>query len=345
MKTKGMRILHAPQNIGGMAGVMAKAQRELGVDAQSYSFSNGVFQYVSDHELSRRGPLARQVQALWFAAKFSLTFDVFHLYFGESLLGPSLADVPWLRRLGKKVFFHFCGCDIRDSKKTVARHEISACHECWPMLCSPNHKEAQRVAREQADGVFVSTPDLLEFVESAQLLPQPIDLEQFSCARSKLLVATAPRASDRVRIVHAPTNRLIKGTRYIEKAVEKLAADGLDIELVLVEGRPYEEALQIYSEADIGVDQVLIGAYGQFSIEMMALRKPVVCFIRDDLRKYTPPSLPIISATPKDLIEVLREVMRDREHWKALGEAGRTYVEQVHDVRRVAAKALAAYSK
>jgi glycosyltransferase involved in cell wall biosynthesis len=339
-----MRIVHAPQTISGMAGVMAKAQRELGADAQSYSFSSGVFQYASDHQLSRLGPLARQVQTLWLAAKFSLTFDVFHLYFGESLLGPSLADVPWLRRLGKKVFFYFCGCDVRDTKKTIASHEFSACHECWPMHCSANRKEAQRVAREHADGVFVSTPDLLEFVESAQLLPQPIDLERFNSLRSKLLVSTVPRTNDRVRIVHAPTNRLIKGTRYIEKAVEQLAADGLDIELVLVEGRPYEEALQIYNEADIGVDQLLIGAYGQFSIEMMALGKPVVCFIRDELRKYYPPSLPIISATPKDLIEVLREEVKGREKWTAIGDAGRAYIEQVHDAQRVAATALAAYS-
>ena len=254
MEVDDMRVLHAPQNIGGMAGMLAKAQRELGVDAQAYSFSNSVFQYASDYGLSCRGTLARQVQALWFAAKFSLTFDVFHFYFGESLLGPSLADVPWLRRLGKKVFFHFCGCDIRDSKKTVARYESSACKECWPMLCSANRKEAQRMAYEQADSIFVSTPDLLEFVESARLLPQPINLEQFDRVRSGLSASTLARRRDGVRIVHAPTNRQIKGTEYLEKAVRQLNAEGLDIELVLVERRPYGEALQIYNDADLGVD-------------------------------------------------------------------------------------------
>ena len=30
-----MRIFHGPQNIGGMAGVLARAQRELGHDARA----------------------------------------------------------------------------------------------------------------------------------------------------------------------------------------------------------------------------------------------------------------------------------------------------------------------
>ena len=76
---------------------------------------------------------------------------------------------------------------------------------------------------------------------------------------------------------------------------------------------------------------------------MMALGKPIVSFIRDDLRRYYHPSLPIISASFRNLVEVLREVVTCRERWKALGEGGRQYVERVHEVHQVATVALQAY--
>ena len=45
-------------------------------------------------------------------ARIAATYDVFHFYYGESLLA-ARRDVPMLRRLGKRIIFHFLGCDIR----------------------------------------------------------------------------------------------------------------------------------------------------------------------------------------------------------------------------------------
>ena len=121
-----MRIFHGPQNIGGMAGLLAQAQRTLGYSAEAVCLPGGAFQFPADRVFPTGNPLA--------LASLPWQFDVFHFYFGESLFGSRLVDVPWLKRLGKKVFFHFCGCDIRDSKQTIARHATSACAECWPQL-------------------------------------------------------------------------------------------------------------------------------------------------------------------------------------------------------------------
>jgi len=85
--------------------------------------------------------------------------------------------------LGRRVFFHFCGCDIRDSKHVIATYDYSACKTCWPQLCSPNRPRALDIARRFADGVFVSTPDLLEFMPGSTLLPQPIELGRVDLLR------------------------------------------------------------------------------------------------------------------------------------------------------------------
>jgi hypothetical protein len=243
--------------------------------------------------------------------------------------------------MGKRVFFYFCGCDLRDSKLVIERHPISACAECWPMGCSANRDRAAEAAAT-ADGVFVSTPDLLEFMPDAVLLPQPLDLARFARLRE---VGQGYCGDGRgpLRIAHAPSSRTIKGTKYVESACAELVASGFDIELVLVEGKSYEESLSIYQSCDLGIDQVLIGAYGQFAVEMMAMGKPVLCFLRDDVVGLYPEVPPIIRVTPLTLTEVVAGLVVERDDLVSRGAQGVGYVERVHGADRVAARALAAY--
>ncbi len=341
-----MRILHGPQNIGGMAGVLARAQRELGYDAQAVCLPTGRYDYACDQLLdpARFAGLAGPLRSVLAQAP---RFDVYHFYFGESLAGSSLRDVPWLKRLGRRVFFYFCGCDIRDSKHVIATYEYSACKACWPQLCSANRPQALDMARRFADGVFVSTPDLLEFVPGATLLPQPIELHQFDALRSANLGPPpgTPGVDRPARIAHAPTNRAMKGSDRIEAAVRSLAARGLKVELVALENRPHKEVLELCATCDLAIDQLLIGAYGQFAVECMAMGKPTICYIRPDLAEAYPPDCPIISASPRDIEPVLASTLTAQGSWEAIGRAGRQYVERVHDARKVAADAIAAYQR
>lgn len=341
-----MRIFHGPQNIGGMAGVLARAQRELGYDAQAVCLPTGRFDFDCDDliEPSRAGRLEWLVRGVLARAPH---FDVYHFYFGESLAGRSLRDVPWLKRLGRRVFFYFCGCDIRDSKHVVATYETSACKTCWPQLCSANRSTALDMALRFADGVFVSTPDLLEFVPGSKLLPQPIDLGRFDALRDAGLGPPpgTPGVDRPARIAHAPTNRAMKGSDQIEAAVRSLAASGLKVELVTVENRPHKEVLEICATCDLAVDQLLIGAYGQFAVECMAMGKPTICYVRPDLADEYPADCPIISASPRDIEAVLANTLAAHRSWEAMGRAGREYVERVHDARKVAADAIASYQR
>ena len=61
-----------------------------------------------------------------------------------------------------------------------------------------------------------------------------------------------------------------------------------------------KEARKRYETADILIDQLLAGWYGGLAVELMALGKPVICYIREDDLKYIPKEmrdeLPIINA-------------------------------------------------
>ena len=332
-----MKIYHGPNNIAGAAGVLARAQRELGFQAESACFDTGSYRYQADRTL-KRGVTYRAKDVLFDGSRF----DVFHFYFGQSLIGPTLLDVRALRALGKKVYFYFCGCDIRHAKRVIERYEFSACKECWPVACSANRRHALEVAL-RSDGIFVSTPDLLEFVPGAELLPQPIDLQEFSAMAAQLVREETVARNRVVRVAHAPSSRALKGTVHIERAVAELREEGVPIELVLIEGKSHAEAMQICLDADIAIDQLLIGAYGQFAVEMMALGKPVVCYIREDLRPLYPSNLPVVSADPRSIKRVLRELAEAPEQWSGIGQAGKEYVEAQHCARVVAQKALKKY--
>src|SRR5690606_570959 len=65
---------------------------------------------------------------------------------------------------------------------------------------------------------------------------------------------------------------------------------------------------ELYEISDIGIDQVLYGWHGKVSVELMALGKPVVCYIDPELLKYRP-ELPIVSATPTTLTSELEKLI------------------------------------
>ena len=144
-------------------------------------------------------------------------------------------------------------------------------------------------------------------------------------------------------VVHAPSDRYIKGTEYILRAVEKLKKS-IDFKFVQVENMPQDEAIRLYQEADIILDQVHIGIYGAFAIESMLLGKPVVTYIRDDIRKLYPQDLPIVSASPLTIEETLYDLLTNPEKRYKLGVEGRNYAVKHHDPEKIARQLITLYN-
>jgi len=331
-----LRILHAPLNIGGMAGTLAAAQRRLGHHAVSYSVARHDFGFAEDLVEPRpnsRSGLTKLVR------RFADSFDVFHFYFGESISGTSLADVPMLAKMKKKIFFWFCGCEVRDEKTSLLAYEYSACLDCFPKLCL-NRERSTAVALAYATALFVATPDLLEFVPGSILLPQVVDFDLVESVRIPRVTHDWSRP---FRIVHAPSDRAIKGTRYIEAAVEALRHDGIEVELELLERLNHAEVLRRAQTADLAIDQVLAGSYGIFAAEMMALGIPVVAYIRSDLKSCYPAPPPVLNANPANLVDVLRAAMLEPDQRAKLARDGFDYARQVHHPDVIAKRTLAYY--
>ena len=149
-------------------------------------------------------------------------------------------------------------------------------------------------------------------------------------------------------ILHAPSHRGVKGTNYILDVTSRLKREGVALELRLVEGVSYIEARHIYESADLLIDQLLCGWYGGLAVELMALGKPVICYIRQGDLKFIPEQMredfPIINATPTTIYEVLKEWLTVRRHeLPEVGRRSRAYVERWHDPLKIAAKLKSEY--
>ena len=92
------------------------------------------------------------------------------------------------------------------------------------------------------------------------------------------------------------------------------------------------------------MDQILFGWHGKVSLELMAMGRPVVCYLNDEWVTRYRPDLPIINANPHNLVEVLRKTIEDDALRERLSREGVEYVQRYHDVERIMDQCLEIYA-
>jgi glycosyltransferase involved in cell wall biosynthesis len=305
-----LRVTHCPVNIAGIPWENVQALRRKGVEARLVVFERGKLHHEADWSLDRRGNFPRRLATQFAAfAKLAPETDIFHFYFGLTLI-PKSIQFPLLRALRKKSVFHYLGSDIRGK----SRDELAF--------------------GKRANAEIVGSYDATRWVPEAHVIPPGLDLREF----------TPVPPSDRARplVVHAPSNREKKGTAHVIVACAQL-----DVELDIVEGVPHEEARARYAKADIVVDQLRAGWHGVFALESMALGKPVVTHLKPDVVERSAAGfgvrVPIVPATSETLVDALRPLVAEPALRREIGAASRAYVEQVHDIDRIADRLVDVY--
>lgn len=368
MKPSTLRVLHCPNGIAGNPQQIARAERSLGLASQSILFTPHAFGYPADKVLLPNGSnrltleIARW-RLLWKALR---NFDVIHFNFGQTItcLAPDyykdyalpirmvynlytsivrLRDLPLLKRFGKVIAMTYQGDDARQGDYCRAHFPIHFVYEVEPTYYTAEtdalkRADIARVAR-YADLIYALNPDLLYVLPpQAQFLPYAsVDLREWQP------VPASPDPDRPLTILHAPSHRGVKGTRYVLEAVERLKSEGIPIELILVENMSHREARRLYERADLLIDQLLAGWYGGLAVELMALGKPVICYLREDDLGFLPPQmraeLPIINAAPHTIYDVLKTwTTVRRDELSEVGRRSRAYVERWHDPLSIAAR-------
>jgi glycosyltransferase involved in cell wall biosynthesis len=160
-----------------------------------------------------------------------------------------------------------------------------------------------------------------------------IDTKQWP---AKMQYSTHDGVSGSVKIMHAPNHRGVKGTEFVIDAVEQLKAEGLQIELVLLEKVPNERVRELMQEVDILADQFVLSGYGLNAVEGMSSGLPVMSNMDDEaharvFRRYSYLNeCPIVSTSVETIKRNLKALIRNPGLREELGRAGRQYTEKYH---------------
>ena len=330
-----MRVLHAPSEIAGQSSILARALRELGIEAWSLATNPTFAQYAVDERTDddARAVIPRYAGYLRNLARHLGRWDVYHFHFGRTLVPPHNPDLPLYHALGRTVVFHYHGCDIRDRAHMLATHAHATCTECVPFCLPKRQARIRASAARFADAELVSTPDLLESAPRATQLHVAAWLPDYEPAPFR----EAPRL-----VLHAPTHRLIKGTPYVERAFEALRPRFPGVTFRIVEKLPWHELRDLMRTCDVLVDQLHMGWYGMVAVEAMALARPALAYVRPDFEPRLGDA-PIVRTDVTTLEGDLEALLRDAPRRRALGERSRAYVEREHAAPVVAARLVETY--
>lgn len=335
-----MRVLHAPTNVGNQAWVLSTAERELGLDSRVLVYQTHIKGYGSDFDLEfeKRSKVDRLVAATKFFLRSVKSYDIFHFYFLTTFF-PLHIDLPILSLLKKKMVFTFQGCDIRPGYLCPAAKHYPNHHRHRPVSLQAS---LLRLVQHYASKSYVVNPDLLDVSPSSQFLPYA------SVSITKLSPKfPAPRNNKEMVIVHAPSDPLVKGTPYIVAAVDRLRREGHNIRLDLITGVSHHKVLQHLQRADLVVDQLLMGWYGGFAVEAMALGKPTIARVEQRWveRAQLNIPIPIIRAGTQTIYQEIKNYVERPEIWGELGRQSRAFVEQVHDPLKIAQRVIKDYQR
>jgi len=343
-----VRLVIGPANSAGQGYRWARAveQHLTGVAAVSMQ-RVGADPFLPDADI--RVPVAvYQRSESWHTALEACLAQQTHVIWesGLPLIGRRYGSdvVQEMRRLrdrGVRAALLFHGSDIRPPAGHAAVSSWSPFRDrSGPVRVLEETASKNAVlAAESGVPVFVSTPDLLRWLPEATWCPVVVD-------SAKWRASAAPRLSHgRPVVVHAPTQKWLKGTDRIEPMLRRLSEGGV-IDYRQVVGVQHASMPAFYADADIVLDQFALGSYGVAACEAMASGRLVMAhiddFARKQVRERTSLDLPVHEATIASLETELRRAAAEPEAFEALRKAGPAFVEAVHDGRNSAA-ALAPY--
>jgi len=365
-----MRVIHAPSIIAGNAIGLSRAERAIGLESRVVAALPHAFGYQPDLTWAR-SRLAIEFRRRSLLRYVLANADVVHFNFGSSLYPRTLQDdrAPTHRRAAYALHNLLARpFELRDLR-TIRAHGIGivvtfqgddarqgSSDRHWLVRESGNYGPSSDAAKarrirvwdEFAYAIFALNPDLLDHLPArAQFLPYSA-FDPRTATYEPRPALTRFSQERPMRIVHAPSDRRTKGTRFVEAAIAGLQGRGLPISLQLVEGMSHQQALQAYRQADVLVDQLLTGWYGGLAVECMAMGIPALAYLdAADIARVPGPmaeAIPVLDIRPEDASEAIERAMgrleRDGGEWS---RRSRAYVERFHDPIAVATSLVPVY--
>jgi len=314
-----MRVLHL-SNIADVPPTLSKYLRKNNIKSVVVVFRKDPFGFEYDYNMNvdRYPRFIQSTVRFHDLFRYFRNYDIYHLHSSSFL--PFYVDAPLLRIMKKKIIYHHHGSDVR--------------YKGIPFFSKFGHLR------------LVSTPDLLEYAKDAIWIPNPVDIEKTDKIANKVNKNNSlDLDKDKIYILYSPRGQYnIRGTFFIENVLKNIISKYKEVKIIKVENLPKKEFLIKVANADIIIDGLIIGWYGVLSIEAMALKKPVCCYLREDLKEKYAPNCPIINSTPENLQGNLEMLIEDEKLRYEIGKKSRRYVKKIHDAKVIVKKLIKMYN-
>lgn len=266
-----------------------------------YFRSKNIFEkiYFASTDLLRTPSVASSMKKY-----FLDEFDIIHFDAGLDFYRFPKQAIEW-KKMGKKIVCCFYGSDLRLRGIVKELDDIS-------------------------DLNITSEFDHLCMKPDLHYLFYPYDSSELPTRKKNV--------TDKIRIIHSPTNRLYKGTDVILSGIEKIKRER-NIEFLLIENMPRNQLLELKASCDICIDQVggkLGGTgYGKAGLETLAMGIPTITNMNDEYQNWLPENPFVVANNEKELINSLFQLIDNAETRMNIGENGRSWVMKYHSFESV----------
>lgn len=331
-KTNKLKVFLGPTDYAGLMWGYKKCLNSIGVCAKLIIYNEHRYEYSSDVNFElKKNKLIRALGKFYHFPKLLYCYNVFHFVGGNSLL-PRGLDLPILKLFKKKIVVTFVGSDIRPKEieegKQITNKELLS------------KKKKVKFWEKYADAIQ-SDPEYSQLLtRKYYIIPGGYDFEFW-----KPFISNKFKNNDEVLIVHAPSHREKKGTKYVLEAVELLKKQKHKIKFKLIENLPNSELRELLNLSDIVVDQLLVGNHGLLAVEAMALGKPTLCYLNSDFNKRMEyaKDIPIVNTNPSNIYDNLKLLIDDPKLRRDIGEKSREYVKEIHGPTKIGNQLLKLY--
>lgn len=313
--------------------------------------------------------LNRIVLILWWLIKFWRY--QYHVYYGRppviemledrlgltKLFGGDFLIELWLAKIAKvKLVYLPTGCHEEDTREVFSKidngnicdRNCGSADRCFDSLNLLNFARIRRYFDMSIGHGFFNSTQL----KLTHMKYKSIDLRLWSPELEIPEKYKLPNTG-KLRIMHTFFDegrgfdgKNIKGSPIIVAAIRQLESEGYPVEYVFFRDCHIAEIRYLQAQADIVVEELLYGMWGSTGVEVMALGKPLVTYLRPEWKEFffkTFPeynSLPIIQANVKNIYEELKKLVIDTDYRRRKGEESRHFSE-AHFAPKMNTKAFA----
>jgi len=329
----GKKILHAPFEIAGNMARITSFLRSHNVDATSANYYDTWLKYNCDINLKisnlSDGERIKVIDE--FARNAIQKYDIFHFHFAQSLY-QDYRDLEELKQKGKKIIFQFWGSDQRSPEWIFYQQaRFLGYSPPKPYFITRSQYQSHKIINYYADVMLGSS-----CIPRGLCLSGQIDIAEWSLEEKEQILHKRVMAKDpqKTYFLHAPSENWKKGSSIISKLLEECKAEGMPIEILYVNKVAPEKAKEIYAYTDYAIDQVGVGTFGLFGIEMLSWKIPVLTYqtaLFDKIRNNPP----VIKITQRNFREQLAKCiqMKNSDEYSYLSEKCREWVIENSDIR------------